>query len=76
MKLILFKDLLFSLLSKSQWKNIIVTSVARFEIHIRIVVTSVILWMLFMLKLVALFGLARKFKIITVRVLEFDAWTI
>ena len=43
MKLILFKDLLFSLLSKSQWKNIIVTSVARFEIHIRIVVTSVIL---------------------------------
>lgn len=76
MKLILFKDLLFSLLSKSQWKNIIVTSVARFEIHIRIVVTSVILWMLFMLKLVALFGLARKFKIITIRVLEFDAWTI
>lgn len=76
MKLILFKDLLFSLLSKSQWKNIIVTSVARFEIHIRIVVMSVILWMLFMLKLVALFGLARKFKIITVRVLEFDAWTI
>ena len=76
MKLILFKELSFSLLSKSQWKKNIVTSGEIWNSYPYILVTSVILCMLFLLKLMALFGHARKFKIITIRVLEFDAWTI